>query len=141
MALQIAEDLRAEFADGVRFVALASIRDPKVVVSTIAKALGIKEAGPRPLLELLKAYLSDKHLLLLLDNFEQVTEAASALTELLESCPDLKVLVSSRERLHLSGEHEYPEPRSSCPTQTSWRTRTLCRATRLLNSSSSGHRL
>jgi predicted ATPase/DNA-binding NarL/FixJ family response regulator len=108
LALQVAEDLRAEFTDSIRFVALASIWDPALVVPTIAKALGIKEAGQRPPLELLEAYLSDKHLLLLLDNFEQVTEAAPALTELLVSCPDLKVLVSSRERLHLSGEHEYP---------------------------------
>ena len=115
LALQIAQDLRAEFADGLRFVALASIWNPELVVSTIAKALGIKEAGPRPLLELLRAYLSDRHLLLVLDNFEQVTEAAPALTELLEWCPDLKVLVTSRERLHLSGEHEYPVPPLKLP--------------------------
>jgi hypothetical protein len=115
LALQVAEDLRTEFADGVRFVALAPIWDPSLVVPTIAKALGIKQAGPRPPLELLEAYLSDKHLLLMLDNFEQVTEAAPALTELLVSCPDLKVLVSSRERLHLSGEHEYPVPPLKLP--------------------------
>jgi predicted ATPase len=86
-----------------------------LATSTIAKALGIKEFGPRPLLELLNAYLSDKHLLLLLDNFEQVVEAAPAITELLESCPALKVLVTSRERLHLSGEHEYPVPPLELP--------------------------
>ena len=67
LALQMAEDLAAEFAEGVRFVALAPIWNPAMVVSTIAKALGIKEVGQRPLLELLKAYLGDKHLLLLLD--------------------------------------------------------------------------
>ena len=115
LALQVAQDLRAEFADGVRFVALASIWDPSLVVPTIAKALGIKQAGQRPPLALLEAYLSDEHLLLLLDNFEQVAEAAPALTELLVSCPDLKVLVSSRERLHLSGEHEYPVPPLKLP--------------------------
>jgi predicted ATPase len=115
LALQVAEDLAAEFADGVRFVALAPIWDPALVDSTIAKALGVKEAGQRPLLELLKAYLGDKHLLLLLDNFEQVTEAAPALTELLQSCPDLKVLVSSREVLYLSGEYEYPVPPLELP--------------------------
>jgi predicted ATPase/DNA-binding CsgD family transcriptional regulator len=115
LALQVAEELRAEFADGARFVALAPIWDPSLVVPTIAKALGIREAGQRPLLELLEAYLSDKHLLLLLDNFEQVTEAAPALTELLQSCPDVKVLVSSREVLHLSGEHEYPVPPLKLP--------------------------
>jgi predicted ATPase len=75
----------------------------------------IKEAGQRPLLDLMEAYLSDKQLLLLLDNFEQVAEAAPALTGVLQSCPDVKVLVSSRERLHLSGEHEYPVPPLGLP--------------------------
>jgi predicted ATPase/DNA-binding CsgD family transcriptional regulator len=115
LALQIADDLTAEFADGVRFIALASIWDPSLVVSTMAKALGIKEAGQRPLLKLMEAYLGDNQLLLLLDNFEQVAEAAPALTELLQSCLDVKVLVTSRERLHLSGEHEYPVPPLGLP--------------------------
>jgi predicted ATPase len=97
-----AHPLRKNVADGVRFVALASIWDPELVVSTITKELGIKEAGQRLLLEILQAYLGEKHLLLLLDNFEQVAEAAPALTQLLQSCPNLKVLVSSREVLHLS---------------------------------------
>jgi len=86
-----------------------------LVVPTIIRTLGIKEAGGRPLLELLKAYLSDKQLLLLLDNFEHVAEAASAVTELLTACPDLEVLVTSRERLHLSAEHEYPVPPLGLP--------------------------
>jgi non-specific serine/threonine protein kinase len=115
LALQIAEDLRGEFSDGVRFVALAPIWDPALVVSTIAKALGIKEAGQRSLLELLRAYLSDKQLLLLLDNFEQVSEAAPTVMELLQACPNLRVLVTSREQLHLSGEHEYPVPPLGLP--------------------------
>jgi predicted ATPase len=115
LAVRVAEDLAGDFADGVHFVSLAPIWDPALVVSTIAKALGIKEAGQRPLLELLEIYLSDKQLLLLLDNFEQVVEAAPAVMELLETCPDLKVLVSSREVLHLSGKHEYPVPPLELP--------------------------
>ena len=115
LALQVAEDLGAEFADGVRFVALAPIWDPALVVPTIAKALGIKEAGQRPLFDLLRAHLGDKHLLLVLDNFEQVAEAAPALTDLLRSCVDVKVLATSRERLHLSGEREYPVPPLKLP--------------------------
>ena len=67
LALQIAVDLKAEFADGVRFVALAPIWDRELVLLTIAKTLGIKEAGQRPPLELLEAYLSEKHLPLLLE--------------------------------------------------------------------------
>jgi predicted ATPase/DNA-binding CsgD family transcriptional regulator len=115
LALRVAEDLTDEFAGGVCFVPLAPIWDPELVVSTTAKMLGLREAGGRPLLERLKAYLSDKRLLLLLDNFEQVAEAAPTVTELLEACPDLKVLVTSRERLHLSGEREYPVPPLGLP--------------------------
>jgi non-specific serine/threonine protein kinase len=81
-----------------------------LVVSTTAQALGVTEAGGRPLLERLKDHLSDKQLLLLLDNFEHVTEAAPAVTELLSARPDLEVLVTSRERLHVSAEHEYLVP-------------------------------
>src|SRR5687767_5844524 len=104
LAVRVAGDLADTFADGVSFVSLAPIWDPTLVVPTIVRALGIKEAGQRPPLELLEACLCDKRLLLLLDNFEQVVEAAPTVMELLEACPDLKVLVSSRERLHLSGE-------------------------------------
>src|ERR671920_2164615 len=109
------ENLMKDFADGVYFVPLAPLRDPELVVPTTARTLGVKEAGGRPLLELLKAYLSDKKLLLLLDNFEHVAEAAPAVSELLSACPDLKVLATSRERLHLSGEHEYSVPPLELP--------------------------
>ena len=115
LALRVAEDLAGDFADGVYFVPLASIGDPELVVPTVAQALKIREAGGRPLLELLKASLGDKKLLLLVDNFEHLAEAAPALTELLSACPDLKVLVTSRGHLQLSGEHEYPVPPLGLP--------------------------
>jgi non-specific serine/threonine protein kinase len=115
LALQVAEDLAGDFADGVYFVTLAPIGDPELVIPTVARALEVREAGGRPLLELLKGYLGDKKLLLLLDNFEHVAEAAPALTVLLSACPDLEVLVTSRERLHLSGEHEYSVPPLELP--------------------------
>jgi predicted ATPase len=115
LALRIAGDLTDDFADGVYFVSLAPIGDPELVVPTITRTLGIREAGGRPLLELLKAHLSDKQLLLLLDNFEHVAEAAPAVTELVTACPDLEVLMTSRERLHLSGEREYPVPPLGLP--------------------------
>jgi predicted ATPase len=73
--LQVATDLLDDFANGVCFVSLAPISDPNLVVPTIAQALGIKEAGEQPLSDLLQAHLQDKHLLLLLDNFEQVLPA------------------------------------------------------------------
>jgi predicted ATPase len=116
LGIQVATELLDEYADGIYFVPLAPIRDPELVVSTIARTLGLKEAGERLLLERLKGYLQDKQLLLLLDNFEQVAQAAAGVvSELLVGCPHLKVLVSSRAVLHLSGEHEYPVPPLELP--------------------------
>jgi predicted ATPase/DNA-binding CsgD family transcriptional regulator len=115
LALRVAGDLIDDFTDGVYFVSLAPIGDPELVVSSTARTLGLRESGGRPLLERLIDHLSDKQLLLVLDNFEHVVEAAPAVTELLSACPDLRVLVTSRERLHLSGEHEYPVPPLGLP--------------------------
>jgi predicted ATPase len=115
LALRVAKELADHFAGGVCFVALAPIWDPELVVSATAKALGLTEAGGRPLLQRLKAYLSDKRLLLLMDNFEQVAEAAPVAAELLEASPGLKVLATSRERLRVSGEREYPVPTLRLP--------------------------
>src|SRR5713226_9585362 len=118
LALQVATDLLDDFTDGVSFIPLAPISDHDLVVSAIAQALGIKESGARPLLDLLKAFLQDKHLLLLLDNFEQVVTAAPRLTDLLVVCPDLKLLVTSRAVLHLSGEQEFAVPPLALPDLT-----------------------
>src|SRR5207302_3661385 len=76
---------------------------------------GIKEAGERPFKDLLQAHLRDKHLLLLLDNFEQVLAAAPELSDLLSGCPQLKILVTSRAVLHIQGEHEFPVPPLALP--------------------------
>jgi predicted ATPase len=116
LALRVAEGLADDFVDGVYLVPLAPLGDPKLVIPMLARALGVREAGGRPLLELLKAYLGEKNLLLLLDNFEHVAEVAPALTELLSACPSLEMLVTSRERLHLSGEHEYSVPPLELPS-------------------------
>src|SRR5947209_14752694 len=72
LGLQVAADLLEDFADGVCFVPLAPISDPHLLIPTIAQSLGLWEVGDRPLLEQLKAYVQEKHLLLLLDNFEQI---------------------------------------------------------------------
>jgi predicted ATPase len=115
LALKVATDVLDEFADGVSFISLAPISDPDLVVPTIAQAFDLKESGAQPLLDLLKVYLKDKHLLLVLDNFEQVLEAAPHLTDLLAFCPDLKLLVTSRATLHVQGEHEFPVPPLALP--------------------------
>jgi NB-ARC domain len=110
LGLQVATDLLDAFSDGVCLVLLATISDPDLVVSTLSQTLGVKEVGARPLSDLLIDYLQDKHLLLLLDNFEQVVAAAPVVTELLETCPSLKLLVTSREPLRVRGEQEFALP-------------------------------
>ncbi|HEX6483080.1 MAG TPA: protein kinase [Ktedonobacteraceae bacterium] len=115
MALQVATELQERFVDGISFVSLALISDPRLVVPAIAQTLGIKEAGERPLVDLLQACLRDQHLLLLLDNFEQVMAAVPELSNLLAACPHLKILVTSRAVLHINGEYEFPVPPLELP--------------------------
>jgi predicted ATPase len=107
--------MREYFTDGVCFVSLSTISDPGLVMPSIGQELGIQDASKHPLLGLLKAYLRDKHLFLLLDNFEQVVVAAPGLSDLLSACPHLKILVTSRAVLHLSGEYVYPVPPLALP--------------------------
>jgi len=107
LALQSAAELIDEFDDGVFFVALAPVSDPELVASTLAGALSVSESAGRTLEEDLRGYLSDKELLLVLDNFEQVVDAAPLVGEALSGCPGLKVLVTSRISLLIYGEHEY----------------------------------
>jgi predicted ATPase/DNA-binding CsgD family transcriptional regulator len=115
LALQTATDLRQDFPAGVCFVSLESLRDPALVAPAIAHALDLKETARESVVDHLKSFLREQHLLLLLDNFEQVAPVAPLLTELLAACPKLKVLVSSRTRLHVRGEHEYVVPPLALP--------------------------
>src|SRR5579864_7508647 len=118
LGLQVATELVNDFDDGVCFVPLAPISDPDLVAPTLARVLGLKEAGDQALLALLKASLQDKQLLLLLDNFEQVLAAVPLLAELLADCPHLNILVTSRAVLHIRGEHEFPVPSLTLPDFT-----------------------
>ena len=108
LVLQAGADLLEEFDDGVFFVSLAAITDPELVPSAIAKSLGVKESPEQSIEESLEAYLQEKRLLLILDNFEQVLEGATIVGDLLGSCPNLKVLATSRIPLRIYGEQEYP---------------------------------
>jgi predicted ATPase/DNA-binding CsgD family transcriptional regulator len=108
LGLRVANDLLRDFADGVYFVSLAPINDPDLVIPTIAQSLGLREAGDQSYIELLAASLQEKQLLLFLDNFEQVIDAAPVLAELLERCLSLKILVTSREVLRVRAEQEFP---------------------------------
>ena len=96
------------FEDGLVFLPLAAVRDPSVVLSVIAGSLGLRGAGARSLSEFVLEHLRDKRLLLILDNFEQITEAGPLLPQLLAGAPGLTVLVTSRSILRVTGEHEYP---------------------------------
>lgn len=118
LALQVAAERIEYFHDGVFFVALAPITDPRLVASTIAQSLGITETAGRSVVDGLKDYLQRKTLLLLLDNFEQVIFAAPLVAELLAACNELKILVTSREGLRISGEREYPVPPLTLPDLT-----------------------
>jgi predicted ATPase/DNA-binding XRE family transcriptional regulator/Tfp pilus assembly protein PilF len=115
LSVEVATELLDDFADGVFFVALAPIRHPDLMVPTIAQVLGVREVGVEPLMDTLKAYLRDRQVLLLLDNFEQIVPAGLALSELILAARGLKMLVTSREPLHLYGEYEYPVPPLSTP--------------------------
>ncbi|HEY7122373.1 MAG TPA: tetratricopeptide repeat protein [Ktedonobacterales bacterium] len=108
LGLQVADDLLERFDDGVWLVELAAIRDPALIAPSIAQALGLREAAGQAPPDLLKTALREQQRLLLLDNFEQVAQAAPLVAELLGACPRLKVLVTSRAALHLRGEQELP---------------------------------
>jgi predicted ATPase/class 3 adenylate cyclase len=107
LALQTAAELLDDFPDGVFFVDLAPLTDPSVVASVIAAALGLRLEGGRPAEEVLRAFLRNTQLLLVLDNFEHLLAAAPLVGELLAT-PGLKVLATSRAPLHLRAEHEMP---------------------------------
>src|SRR6266581_4677095 len=115
LGLQVAAELSDRFADGVFFVNLAPLSDPELVIPATAQVLDVKEIGGQPLLELLKGSLREKHLLLLLDNFEQVVGAAMYVADLHAACPNLKVMVTSRMTLHIRGEQEYAVPPLAVP--------------------------
>jgi non-specific serine/threonine protein kinase len=106
LSLAIATQLASEFADSACFVALAPISDPQLVPGAIAQSLGIQEVVGQPLLRTLKEALRHRQLLLVVDNFEQVLDAAPCISELLAAAARLKVIISSREALHVYGEHE-----------------------------------
>ncbi|HEX6483159.1 MAG TPA: tetratricopeptide repeat protein, partial [Ktedonobacteraceae bacterium] len=110
LALQVAADVSERFASGVFFVNLAPISDPALVVPIIAETLAIREGSGRTLLERLTEELRQRQVLLLLDNFEQVVSAAEQVAALLVACPRFKMLVTSREVLHVRAEHEFPVP-------------------------------
>jgi non-specific serine/threonine protein kinase len=112
LALEVATcllpDQISSFPDGIYFVDLSAIREPNLVLSAIAETINVKPRRGKPLLEELASDLRSKHLLLWLDNLEQVLDAGPLIAELLAAAPNLRVLATSREALRVYGEHEYP---------------------------------
>ncbi|MDQ5853403.1 MAG: NB-ARC domain-containing protein, partial [Chloroflexota bacterium] len=115
LGVHIATMLLGAGVDEVRFVALAPISDSALVIPTIAQTLGVRERSGQPLLATLQGALRDRSLLLVLDNVEQVLDAAVQIADLLQAAPALKVLVTSRAPLHLAGEQQYAVPPLTLP--------------------------
>lgn len=119
LGMQVATELLYKFQDGVFFVGLAAIRDPDLVAGTINQILGLRPGGGnRPAFDALAEHLKDKQMLLLLDNLEQVIEAAPLIVDLLERCPSVRVLATSREILHVRGEQQFVVPPLKLPDLT-----------------------
>jgi predicted ATPase/class 3 adenylate cyclase len=116
LAIELARSVADDFADGAAFVPLAAISDPALVSPTIRHTLGISEEPGRTPVETLAARLAGREVLLVLDNFEQVVAAASSVAVLLATVPDLKLIVTSRVALRITGEQEFPVPPLAVPT-------------------------
>jgi predicted ATPase/class 3 adenylate cyclase len=116
LSLHLAAELGAEFTDGAAFVPLADVTNPVLVPVAIASALDLGDTSGESPRDLVFEHLRDRHLLLVLDNFEQVMSAAPLVADLLTGCPRLRVVVTSRERLSLRGERELPLPPLALPT-------------------------
>jgi predicted ATPase/class 3 adenylate cyclase len=107
LALQVAEQMLAEFPGGVFYVGLAPLNDPDLLASTIGEAIGVREVAGQPFLRTIIDALQARGMLLVLDNFEHVVAQSFQVSELLSKCPSLKVLITSREVLRLAGEHVF----------------------------------
>ncbi len=110
LCIALAARVRAEFRDGVEFVPLAAVRDASLVPASIAQGIGLQDARGQSLLEHVTSYLAGRKVLLILDNFEHVLPAGEFVAELLAASSDLRILVTSRSPLHVSGEQEFPVP-------------------------------
>jgi len=110
LGLEVARTLVGTFPDGVFLAPLAHISDPTLVIPTITGVLGLKDDARLSHIDVLKNFLGDKQMLLVLDNFEQVVAAAPQIADLMASCPRPKFLVTSREALRIHGEREFPVP-------------------------------
>ncbi len=110
LSLQVAREINNHFIDGCWFISLAALEEQDLLIPTIARGLGVKESRHQTFEEALISHLAERDMLIVLDNFEQIIPAARQVAEILSLAPRLKVLVTSRTVLHLSGEHEFVVP-------------------------------
>ena len=115
LCIAVAAEVAGDYPDGVYFVPLAPVRDPDLVASTIAQSIGLQDARDVPLMEHLISQLRERQLLIVLDNFEHLLDAVPVVTRLLRETADVRILVSSRSPLHVSGEQECPVPPLALP--------------------------
>lgn len=126
LAVEVAVQSGALFPDGVPFVSLASIQDPGMVMTAVATALGLHELDGASIDDIVASALGTSRVLLVVDNFEHVLDAAPALTRVLSRCPRLKIMVTSQGLLRVEGEHAIPVPPLVLPrakatmTQDDW---------------------
>jgi predicted ATPase/DNA-binding CsgD family transcriptional regulator len=119
LGIALAAEVAADYPDGVFFVPLAPVRDPGLVPSTIAQGIGLQDARDRPLMEHLISQLRERRLLIVLDNFEHLLAGAPVVTQLLQETSALRILVTSRSSLRISGEQECPVPPLALPSPAS----------------------
>lgn len=119
LAFEVARAAADDFVDGVAVVPLSAVADPHLVVPAVARALDVKESAERTLVENVRELLRTREMLLLLDNFEHLVSAAHVLSGILEACPRVKLLVTSRAVLFIRGELEYRVPPLSLPRDAS----------------------
>ena len=117
LCVALATAVAGDYPDGVYFVPLAPVRDPGLVPSTIAQSIGLQDARDRPLMEHLVSQLRERRLLIVLDNFEHLLDGAPVVTRLLEETRAVRILVSSRSSLRVSGEQECPVPPLAVPEE------------------------
>jgi predicted ATPase len=119
LSLQVAATAADDFSDGVWFIALDAVRDPALVAPTVARTLGLADSKARTAIDLVSDHIGDGHVLLVLDNFEQVVAAGTDVATLLRRCPNLRCVVTTRIPLRVSGEQEYPVPGLPAPPDLS----------------------
>ena len=115
LSIEVATGLLGDFEDGVYLAELAPLADPASVISSIARALDLRETGGQSIEETLLEHIKDKRILLVLDNFEHLLDAGPEVVKLIQASPWIKVLITSREALHVRGERQYPLPPLSLP--------------------------